>query len=73
MVELYLHFPICLHGIVLNCLTTGTAFLLSSALCTKCTHNGDVLVSLAPSLMQLDGVGFSFIYTCIVWGVARKT
>jgi hypothetical protein len=28
MVELYLHYPICLYGIVLNLLTTGATLLL---------------------------------------------
>jgi hypothetical protein len=31
MVELYLHSPICLHGIVLNYLSTGTTLPLPSA------------------------------------------
>jgi hypothetical protein len=41
MVELYLHFPICIRGILLNYLTTGTAALIPFAcpLLCVCTEN----------------------------------
>jgi hypothetical protein len=33
MVELYLHSPVCLHGIVLNELSTGTTLPLLAEFC----------------------------------------
>jgi hypothetical protein len=51
MVELYLHSPICLHGVVLNSLSTGTTLPVTDLVAGD-SHPADQQILL---YMVLDG------------------
>jgi hypothetical protein len=51
MVEVYLHSPVCLHGIVLHSLSTGTTLLLPS-----CHRHYVVLILIASLNDQLKKI-----------------